>query len=47
MRTDRQTDKYDEANSHFSEFCETRLKWWMGEDLQGSYHNPFDILIEV
>ena len=26
MQTDGRTDRHDEANSHFSQFCEKRLK---------------------
>ena len=29
MRTDRQTDRHDEANSRFSRFCNKHLKLYM------------------
>ena len=31
MRTDGQTDKYNEAKSRFSQFCEKRLKTQLSE----------------
>jgi len=34
MRTDGQTDKYNEANSCFSQFCEKRLKTQLSETWQ-------------
>jgi len=29
MLSDRQTDRHDEANSCFSQFLRTSLKWWV------------------
>jgi len=43
-QTDKQADKYDEANSHFSQFCKRALK--LVDFLQGIYCLSVDCAIQ-